>query len=93
MQEMIFNENNFKHINIEEYKQINFTLNSKKIVSDMLKRLKNEGKILGKELEKFILGNPRQVFCMDLKSFINHLSITVLNFLLFCQPLKHLRKK
>ena len=93
MQEMIFNENNFKHINIEEYKQINFTLNSKKIVSDMLKRLKNEGKILGKELEKFIIGNPRHVFCMDLKNFINHLSITVLNFLLLCQPLKHLRKK
>ena len=90
---MIFNGNSFKHINTEGYKQINFILKSKKIVSDMLKRLKNEGKILGKELENFILGNPSQAFCMDLQNFINHLSIAVLNFSLFCQPSKHFRKK
>ena len=51
MKKIVFDTTKFEQINIEEYKQLIFLLKSEKKVIDLIKPLKNEGKISEKQYE------------------------------------------
>ena len=51
MKKIVFDTTKFEQINIKEDKQLNFLLKSKKKVIDLIKALKNEGKISEKQYE------------------------------------------
>ena len=91
MEDIISDKRKFEVIDIEKDKLLNFVIQSEKKVINIIKRLKDEGKITEKKITtKSTPIVQDQAFCMVIQKFISQLLVTTLNFVPFCRPLAHL---